>query len=173
MLQVKAVVNIGGPPFLSAAGMYVKGQNTTPVELDISKLDLHDDGSISFRNCFPYKKEDFIKVWESDAKVLNIIGEDDQACPPESLQLLRDCYPPHKCSNIQLKIYPGAGHLIEIPYAPHFRVTYHKTYSQYFLWGGKPKPHADAQEDAWKSILDHFRTQLSSSFNKEQLHSNL
>ncbi|KAK3580870.1 hypothetical protein CHS0354_032931 [Potamilus streckersoni] len=172
-VMVKAVVNIGGPPFLSAAGMYFKGQKMKPVELDISKLDIHADGSLSFRNCLPYRKDDIIKVWESDAKVLNIIGDDDQSCPSESLQLLLDCYPPHKCLNVQLKIYPGAGHLIEIPYAPHFRMTYHKTYGQYFLWGGKPKPHADAQEDAWKSILDHFRTHLLSSFYKENLHSSL
>ena len=33
----------------------------------------------------------------------------------------------------------------------------------YALWGGQPKPHADAQEDAWKKMLKFLHMHLPKS----------
>ncbi|XP_047431803.1 peroxisomal succinyl-coenzyme A thioesterase-like isoform X2 [Mugil cephalus] len=53
--------------------------------------------------------------------------------------------------------YPGAGHLIEPPYSPHFRATNFMLHTQnekvILKWGGETKPHSDAQEDSWQKIL--------------------
>ncbi|TRY59734.1 hypothetical protein DNTS_026822 [Danionella cerebrum] len=60
--------------------------------------------------------------------------------------------------------YPGAGHLIEPPYTPHFRATNFLQRDMkkkiVMLWGGHTKPHAVAQEDAWEKILAFLNQQL-------------
>uniref|UniRef100_A0A3Q3IHS2 Uncharacterized protein n=1 Tax=Monopterus albus TaxID=43700 RepID=A0A3Q3IHS2_MONAL len=53
--------------------------------------------------------------------------------------------------------YPDAGHLIEMPFSPHFRATRFTVATTKekvtLLWGGQTKPHSDAQEDSWRKIL--------------------
>uniref|UniRef100_A0A3B4GQF3 Uncharacterized protein n=1 Tax=Pundamilia nyererei TaxID=303518 RepID=A0A3B4GQF3_9CICH len=58
--------------------------------------------------------------------------------------------------------YPGAGHLIEPPYAPCARVSLWRAKPEklFTLWGGHPAPHAAAQEDSWKRILEFMETHL-------------
>eukprot|EP00064_Thunnus_orientalis_P007513 superscaffoldBa00000840_g7535 len=58
--------------------------------------------------------------------------------------------------------YPGAGHLIEPPYSPNSRSSLWsvKPKKLITLWGGHLAPHAAAQEDAWKKILDCMETNL-------------
>jgi len=64
--------------------------------------------------------------------------------------------------------YPEAGHLIEPPYTPLIRAsnfimaaTREKVI---MLWGGRTKPHADAQEDSWEKILEFLRQHLVPSY---------
>ncbi|TRY59733.1 hypothetical protein DNTS_026821 [Danionella cerebrum] len=65
--------------------------------------------------------------------------------------------------------YPGAGHLIEPPYTPHFRATNFLLRDMkekiVMLWGGHTKPHAVAQEDAWEKILAFLNQHLYFSTN--------
>uniref|UniRef100_A0A3B4WQK5 Bile acid-CoA:amino acid N-acyltransferase-like n=1 Tax=Seriola lalandi dorsalis TaxID=1841481 RepID=A0A3B4WQK5_SERLL len=58
--------------------------------------------------------------------------------------------------------YPGAGHLIEPPYSPNSRISLWsvKPKKLITLWGGHLAPHAAAQEDAWKKILDFMENNL-------------
>uniref|UniRef100_A0A3B5AKZ3 Uncharacterized protein n=1 Tax=Stegastes partitus TaxID=144197 RepID=A0A3B5AKZ3_9TELE len=66
-------------------------------------------------------------------------------------------------SLVALYLYPGAGHLIEPPFSPHFRVTNFMTSERgkvVMLWGGHTKPHADAQEDSWRKILSFLQQHL-------------
>ncbi|CAB1333778.1 unnamed protein product [Coregonus sp. 'balchen'] len=60
--------------------------------------------------------------------------------------------------------YPDAGHLIEPPYTPHLRasnfIVPQIQQKVIMLWGGYPKPHADAQEDSWEKSLGFLRQHL-------------
>uniref|UniRef100_A0A3Q3R5S1 Uncharacterized protein n=1 Tax=Monopterus albus TaxID=43700 RepID=A0A3Q3R5S1_MONAL len=58
--------------------------------------------------------------------------------------------------------YPGAGHLIEPPYAPNARLSLwrNKPKKLFTLWGGQSTPHAAAQEDAWEKMLDFMESNL-------------
>ncbi|XP_061075683.1 acyl-coenzyme A thioesterase 3-like [Conger conger] len=58
--------------------------------------------------------------------------------------------------------YPGAGHLIEPPYSPHARTSLWtmRPNKLMVLWGGYTAPHAAAQEDAWKKILEFLECHL-------------
>ncbi|KAL4593552.1 bile acid-CoA:amino acid N-acyltransferase-like [Arapaima gigas] len=57
--------------------------------------------------------------------------------------------------------YPGAGHLIETPYSPHSRASYGRD-KRILLWGGRTKPHAEAQEHSWGEILAFLQHHLYS-----------
>ncbi|XP_061074725.1 acyl-coenzyme A thioesterase 3-like [Conger conger] len=57
---------------------------------------------------------------------------------------------------------PGTGHLIEPPYSPHTSATLLTLGPKKLMvsWGGHPAPHAAAQEDAWKKILEFLECHL-------------
>uniref|UniRef100_A0A3B3ZNV0 Uncharacterized protein n=1 Tax=Periophthalmus magnuspinnatus TaxID=409849 RepID=A0A3B3ZNV0_9GOBI len=100
--------------------------------------------------------------------VLLVCGEDDQNVPSVEIadDIERTMHAAGKGHLLTRINYPGAGHLIEVPYAPHFRVTafmQSRTQKIMMLWGGQTKPHSDAQEDSWKKILDYLEHHLFSS----------
>ena len=65
-------------------------------------------------------------MWKNDAKILNIIGEDDLSTPAENVHFAKDLFPREKRENFEIVSYPNAGHLIEPPYSPLFRKAYVK-----------------------------------------------
>nr|XP_033470136.1 peroxisomal succinyl-coenzyme A thioesterase-like [Epinephelus lanceolatus] len=82
-------------------------------------------------------------------------------CAEDMAQLMRAAGNEHLLTRLE---YPGAGHLIEPPYTPHFRVTnFRKMDTNEIIvmaWGGQTKPHSDAQEDSWKKILGFLEQHL-------------
>ncbi|KAM4570217.1 peroxisomal succinyl-coenzyme A thioesterase-like [Odontesthes bonariensis] len=69
--------------------------------------------------------------------------------------------------------YPDTGHLIEPPFGPHFRATNFvigRTKEKVVvLWGGRTKPHSDAQEDSWRKTLSFLQQHMYCSMNKANL----
>lgn len=65
-----------------------------------------------------------VKVWNGDAKILAIVGEDDQCLEPSIHQRLLDRMPANKKTNMEIVKYPGAGHIIEPPYSPLYKASY-------------------------------------------------
>uniref|UniRef100_A0A3P9QDK0 Acyl-coenzyme A thioesterase 1-like n=1 Tax=Poecilia reticulata TaxID=8081 RepID=A0A3P9QDK0_POERE len=62
--------------------------------------------------------------------------------------------------------YPDTGHLIEPPFSPHCVAGNFMVYSSnekvIQRYGGKTKPHSDAQDDSWRKILSFLRRHLYS-----------
>lgn len=56
--------------------------------------------------------------------MLCIIAEDDTAMPPSVYKEMVRQIPEEKLHTIKSVFYPGAGHLIEPPYAPLCRASY-------------------------------------------------
>ncbi|XP_023807923.1 acyl-coenzyme A thioesterase 1 isoform X2 [Oryzias latipes] len=107
-----------------------------------------------------------VKVGNIDCPMLLINGTDDQNWPTvevasDIIKMMREA---GKESLVTRLDYPDAGHLIEPPFSPHFRAAnfmLHGTKKKVMvLWGGKTKPHADAQEDSWKKILSFLQLHL-------------
>ena len=69
-----------------------------------------------------------LKVWNNDAKILNILSEDDQCSPKECIRLMEQHFPREKADNFRIAAYPDAGHLVEPPYTPHCLMSYDKRY---------------------------------------------
>ncbi|XP_047194600.1 peroxisomal succinyl-coenzyme A thioesterase isoform X1 [Hippoglossus stenolepis] len=98
--------------------------------------------------------------------VMLVSGADDQNVPAPEVaedisQLMRAAGNEHLLTRLD---YPDAGHLIEPPFSPHFRATnfilHSKREKVILLWGGKTKPHSDAQEDSWRRMLAFLQLHL-------------
>lgn len=70
-----------------------------------------------------HKRLLYFQIWKRDVHVLLISGQDDRALKSEILLNLFNCYPANRKRFCELHAYPGAGHLIEPPYAPLARTT--------------------------------------------------
>ncbi|XP_067686283.1 acyl-coenzyme A thioesterase 1-like isoform X1 [Haliotis asinina] len=153
--KVKAVVNISGSPAFSFADLKKSGKShIKALTMDFSKLDYTDEGVIAI-NSFQYDSSAFIPVWEKNAAVLYLCGEEDGTWETKRAEMFKASFPEEKRDNIEVVIYPRTGHLIEPPYMPLCRSSYHRILDMVFVWGGQPEAHAAAQEDAWKRLL-HF-----------------
>ncbi|CAI5688188.1 unnamed protein product [Oreochromis niloticus] len=105
-----------------------------------------------------------IKMSESDQKYWELDDRgyvENITCPLMCIieEALRSAGKSHQFTRLS---YPGAGHLIEPPYTPCARASLWKAKPEklFTLWGGHPAPHAAAQEDAWKRILEFMETHL-------------
>ncbi|XP_075886043.1 peroxisomal succinyl-coenzyme A thioesterase-like isoform X1 [Nelusetta ayraudi] len=107
---------------------------------------------------------DKVDVGKINCPFLLINGTDDQnwpavECSEDISQRMKAAGKEHLLTVLE---YPEAGHLIEPPYSPHFRVTNFKKNVK-LVWGGKTKPHSEAQEDAWRKMLAFLQAHLYSS----------
>lgn len=96
---------------------------------------------------------------------LIIFGDDDNALNNQkSVSFIKKITKNGK-GNYKIAMYPGAGHLLELPYSPHVRTMYLKLASKYHHWGGVPKQHARAQRLSWSEMLSFLKRHLSLNIN--------
>ena len=165
---VKAIVPISTSYVISAVPFKVKGK-LTGVYYDNRKTRINEDGGFIFRDCVPVHGLDnldppvVIPVEKIDCPVLIICGEDDEDVSAFEMaqEVLARLYSHGKGALCTVASYPGTGHLIEPPFAPHCYASYHKTFKTTFVWGGNAKDHSRAQEDSWQKILEFFSKNLS------------
>jgi pimeloyl-ACP methyl ester carboxylesterase len=69
-------------------------------------------------------------------------------------------------SSSRLVLYPGAGHLIEPPYAPVKLAVFAKIIDAVTFYGGDTPLHARAQELAWKELLTFLHSRLAGGFSQ-------
>ncbi|XP_070181675.1 acyl-coenzyme A thioesterase 1-like isoform X2 [Littorina saxatilis] len=159
--QVKAVVEINGPPFQIVNDFLRQGKVfQRAVVTDINKVEERQKEGFITRDCYVITDEDYFPIWKSDAHILCLVCQDDQQAAWEHAVRVRDLYPQHKGHLIDVVMYPGAGHLLEPPYTPHCRYCYNPVAMGNVLWGGEPKAHAVAQLDAWKRTIDFLHAWL-------------
>ncbi|XP_036376190.1 peroxisomal succinyl-coenzyme A thioesterase-like [Megalops cyprinoides] len=114
----------------------------------------------------PTKKVDVGKI---RCPLLLIVGEDDQNWPTsESAEDMKKMMKEGGNSHLLTTLsYPGAGHLIEPPYTPHFRssnfMVAQTREKVVVLWGGETKAHSYAQEHSWQRTLAFLRQHLYKS----------
>ncbi|KAL4624900.1 bile acid-CoA:amino acid N-acyltransferase-like [Arapaima gigas] len=156
----------------------VSGTHTCPVKTSFSpvsdflknlgRISIDEKNRLIWRDIvLPIPTDPRVKIDVRKVKcpLLLVNGLDDQSWPtPESAEDIQQMM--EKAGNSHLLTvlsYPGAGHLIEMPYTPHCHSsTFTVKHSQYvmMLWGGRTKPHADAQEHSWGKILEFLQQHL-------------
>ncbi|KAK7477484.1 hypothetical protein BaRGS_00031308 [Batillaria attramentaria] len=155
--QVKAVVNINGPPFRMVNNIYRRGELFVKAQQpNHETLIVTDVGPIS-KTAFPVTMVVVVVVWKSSAHILCISCDDDKTVDPKWAEQLRDLYPIDKRHLIDVVVYPGAGHLLEPPYTPLCRLCHTTMTELPVFWGGIARPHATAQMDAWHRTLAFLR----------------
>ncbi|XP_019736446.1 acyl-coenzyme A thioesterase 4-like [Hippocampus comes] len=104
-----------------------------------------------------YSPGTLVKIENLSCPLLYVLGEDDQnLSSTENSKLIEDGLKTAGKSYLYTRLsYPGAGHLIEPPYAPHTRMSYWRVKPEKLptLWGGNIVSHAAAQEESWREIL--------------------
>ncbi|KAM6948070.1 bile acid-CoA:amino acid N-acyltransferase-like isoform 1-T1 [Lycodopsis pacificus] len=165
-VKLSCLICINGPVG-STVKLYDADGRSESSESDQKHMVYDDQGHVSFKhislpaNIIPETK---VKLEHIACPLMYILGEDDQSTASmETANLieetLRDA---GKSQLFTLLSYPGAGHLIEPPYTPNSRLSLwsFKPKKLFTLWGGHPAPHAAAQEDSWKKILDFMGSHL-------------
>ncbi|XP_042356582.1 peroxisomal succinyl-coenzyme A thioesterase-like isoform X2 [Plectropomus leopardus] len=140
---------------------------TEPTDSGLKYWTYDDQGYVSFReislpaNLIPETK---VKLENITCPLMYIVGEDDlSASSIENADVIEETLKAAGKSQLFTRLsYPGAGHLIEPPYAPNSRAALWciKPRKMFTLWGGHPAPHAAAQEDSWKRVLDFMENNL-------------
>ncbi|MGH0185617.1 UNVERIFIED_CONTAM: hypothetical protein FKN15_018511 [Acipenser sinensis] len=111
-----------------------------------------------------------VPIERASARFLFLVGEDDQNWPStlyaaEAARRLGT----HGRAPPEVMSFPGAGHLLEPPYFPHCRASFHKLVGAPLLWGGQPQPHAAAQEQAWSRVLSFLKESLPGEVARSRL----
>lgn len=165
---IKAVVSICGCNANTLAPLPCDGFVLPCLEFITEKVKFTEAGIMDFSESMgdpmdPAFQECLIPAERSSAAFLLLSGLDDQNWPSalyskQFVARLKE----HK-KEVESYCYPGAGHLLEPPYFPLCKTSYHKLFGMLVLWGGQLRAHAKAQEDAWKKILRFFSKQLKAN----------
>ncbi|KAJ8245533.1 hypothetical protein GJAV_G00271750 [Gymnothorax javanicus] len=151
--SVDSPIEIVGTQFLEHRAKVRLDENGHQIWRDVI-LPIPDD---------PSKK---MPVGNIKCPMMLIVGTDDQNWPSEECaqDMQRMMTEAGNAELLTVLSYPDAGHLIEPPYSPLIRASNFilqlTREKMIVLWGGQPKPHADAQEDSWRKILGFLRLHL-------------
>ena len=103
-----------------------------------------------------------IPVHQTNVPILAVVGEEDTSVF-EMFSFLVTRWRQLGKSDIDFHSFPGAGHLIDPPFSPHFRRSGHPYLAPGVKvdYGGHLQPHALAQFSAWEMLLKFYREKLS------------
>lgn len=167
---IKAIVPISPSLVITASPFKASGQLTGAYH-DFTKAKMMAHGAINLCDCVPVQGlEDLdpsaiIPVEKINCPIMIICGEDDESVSASEMahEILKRMTLNGKGASCSVLSYPGTGHLIEPPFAPHCYASYHKLLKTTFAWGGNAKDHSLAQDHSWQKILEFFRKNLGQS----------
>ncbi|CAJ1057005.1 bile acid-CoA:amino acid N-acyltransferase-like isoform X4 [Xyrichtys novacula] len=128
----------------------------------------YDDlGHVTFKNVFfpaHMCPESKAKIEDLACPLMYVLGEDDLSSPSkENADLIEEALNAAGKSHLFTRLsYPGAGHLIEPPYAPNARQPLYmvKPKKSFVIWGGHHALHAAAQADSWRKMQAFMESHL-------------
>lgn len=156
--KVKAVVAVSSPV---AHGPYLlyKGKHFPFCDFDFVE---YDEG-VSFEDPNTIiRPETVIQLEKTTAKLLFVWGEDDKCyAAVKHRAALKEYMKKHNKTNYDVLFYPRAGHLIDPPYTPLVKSSWHRLLGGLAAFGGKVEEHSFAQEDSWKKVLSFLHEHVS------------
>lgn len=164
--QIVAVVCINGATAMSGMPLHFRDIYIPAIPYSAEKVLITDSGVLT--NCHvmgdPWEEKHqacIIPLEKAFGHVLFVVGEDDQSIHSKLFaEVAVARAKKHGKNNCTLLHYPGAGHLIEPPGSPLSNITTIRGSIKPIRWGGKPEPHAKAQEHSWKEIEAFFKLHL-------------
>ncbi|XP_012493727.1 PREDICTED: bile acid-CoA:amino acid N-acyltransferase [Propithecus coquereli] len=170
--QVVATICINGFNAVSNVPLRYRDLVVTPIRSGGERMQVHISGAVCYRHCHgdprdELNRQSVLPVENAQGCILFIVGEDDECIDSKAYaEQAMDQLQSHGRSCGRILVYPGAGHLIEPPYAPLCFASWVRGFSWPSLWGGVPAAHAAAQEHAWGEIQKFFRQHLIQTRSK-------
>lgn len=161
--KIKAVAAVSSGSSLFVGQVTYKG-NPLPVHTNPDKFTINEEGQLVLSDIYPISEDLAIPLERShvETRYLFISGEDDREkhwrhaeCLANRLQRLG----PRDYKRI---VYPGAGHLLHVPYCPLIRASSMPNLDESIkiLWGGEKYGHAHAQVSAQVELVNFFDEHL-------------
>lgn len=163
---ITACVIINGSVVNVAAALHYKGKILPPALANRSRIKVTKEGYADILGIFnkPLEEADkksLIPVERAESAFLFLVGQDDRNWHSEYYANEASKYlQASGKEKPQIIIYPETGHYIEPPYFPMCRASLHSLVDRPVIWGGEPRAHARAQEDAWKKLQTFFHKYL-------------
>ncbi|XP_004681767.2 PREDICTED: acyl-coenzyme A thioesterase 2, mitochondrial [Condylura cristata] len=164
--DITACVIINGSVVNVAGALHYKGEILAPAPVNRNRIKVSKDGFADILGVFnnPLEEADqksLIPVGRAESAFLFLVGRDDHNWHSEYYANEASKYlQASGKEKPQIILYPGTGHYIEPPYFPMCRASLHSLVDRPVIWGGEPKAHAMAQEDAWKKLQTFFHKHL-------------
>ena len=154
---VKAVVAISSPRIIGTPVKYkgkILGKTERYTREDVV---ITEDQMIITRDVYEKYADQHhsieIPIEKIEGKIMVVAGEDDMSiAAPKCARRMESRLNEYGKEPPTLLIYPGTGHLIEVPYMPVCSVSYHSVFGHLIVWGGKTIEHSAAQEHSWQYI---------------------
>uniref|UniRef100_A0A8C8WB54 Acyl-CoA thioesterase 4 n=1 Tax=Panthera leo TaxID=9689 RepID=A0A8C8WB54_PANLE len=169
--NISATVSINGSGFSGNKPIHYKQTCIPSLSYDLRRIKVTFSGVldiVDIRNdtVGGYENPSMIPIEKAQGPILFIVGQDDHNWRSELYaQIASERLQAHGKEKLKIISYPGTGHYIEPPYFPLCPASVHKLLNKPVLWGGEPRAHSKAQEDAWKQILTFFCRHLGGPQN--------
>lgn len=169
--NISATVSINGSGLSGNKPIYYKQTCIPSLGYDLRRIKVTFSGLLDIvdtRNdtVGGYENPSMIPIEKAQGPILFIVGQDDHNWRSELYaQIASERLQAHGKERLKIISYPGTGHYIEPPYFPLCPASVHKLLNKPVLWGGEPRAHSKAQEDAWKQILTFFCKHLGGPQN--------
>ncbi|MBZ3888189.1 Acyl-coenzyme A thioesterase 6 [Sciurus carolinensis] len=109
-----------------------------------------------------HNQQSLIPLEKAHGPFLFIVGMDDQNWKSELYaHIASKRLQAYGKKKPQVIYYPETGHFIDPPYFPLSRASVHSVLGEAVFYGGEPRAHSKAQEDAWQQILIFFQKYLN------------
>ena len=164
--RIKVCISINGYSFYFSGHYFYKGALINAHFNDRKKNIYTAEGVIYREANLDIGDADLIPVQNSKAHFLLLQGKDDMAFHYHQGLELADRILKSGNKNCVLKIYPGAGHLLEPPFTPLWRSVYFKRQRELALFGGDVRLHAIAQQSSWTEILKFLNKHFHNSYKR-------
>ncbi|KAF7483599.1 hypothetical protein GHT09_004935 [Marmota monax] len=103
-----------------------------------------------------------IPLEKAQGPFLFIVGLDDHNWKSEFYaHIASERLQAHGKNKPQIIFYPKTGHCIDPPYFPPSAASVHAILGEAVFYGGEPRAHSRAQEDAWQQIQIFFQKYLN------------
>ena len=156
--HIKACISINAFSFyINGKGMY-RGRDLKVFTPSLDDFAVADKEAVFIKETLDTKKDltHAIPVHRSKASFFLLQGTDDLAVDPCQSLLIAERILKSGNHNCTLKLYPGAGHILDPPFMPLCKTVYHQAYGLALGYGGERRLHAKAQQQAWKDILEYL-----------------
>ncbi|XP_076064280.1 acyl-coenzyme A thioesterase 1-like [Oratosquilla oratoria] len=141
MEKIKAVVTIGGLPFFAFARVTYKEKEYFGTSFDQRHLITMENGEVHarghFSKFFEYEPSNVVPVEQADEEThfLMVGGEQDFWDCHKGLDVIQRRLSKHgRSDKLQTILYPGVGHIVEVPYSIHVLTSW-----QGDIWGNSKK----------------------------------